>query len=276
MMIDCMLWPFVRFVLPRIVSLNFDKLFRRGNRRCLMKRSRVNSKPSSFTWTIFVLVGCSLQKLLHQFDHRVIGNVLPQFRHQAIPQDGVEVGFQSHIDRVFEASSEQSVHTSQCVFVSPIGAKAEAVFGTVCILHVFDMPPFQNWFQHMAKGVLHDAISDRRSLIKLNKGQRSSLVRTRLRNVDALDRLRDVNPVPQLLLELVDVPLQTGCEFFDRDVVHARCPLVRGDLAVCRLKVVRFVDLVHQAMPLASSINLPVSLCSADWLANLKLEFVFS
>ena len=36
--IDCRLWPFVRFVLLRMVSPNFDKLFCRGNRRCLMKR----------------------------------------------------------------------------------------------------------------------------------------------------------------------------------------------------------------------------------------------
>ena len=60
-------------------------------------------------------------------------------------------------------------------------------------------------------------------------------------------------PVSQLLLKLVHVPSQTGGEIFDRDIVHARCSLVRGHLAVSRVQVVRFVDLIHQAMPFASS-----------------------
>lgn len=51
----------------------------------------------------------------------------------------------------------------------------------------------------------------------------------------------------------VAVPLQTGPEIFNRDLVHTRSTLVRGHLAVRQDQVVLAVDLIHQAVPFSGS-----------------------
>ena len=179
-----------------------------------------------------------LQKLLDQSNHRVVGNVLAQFLDQAIMRNGVKVRFQINIHRVFVTGFHKTIHATQRVFTSSIGTKAVAVFREL---------PFKYRLQHMAKCVLHDAISHR------GNAQRASFICARFRDVNTLDRLRCVCSIPQLLFKLRHVPIQSCREISDCDIVHARCALVRSDLAVSRIQVVRFVDFIHQAMPFPSS-----------------------
>ena len=130
-------------------------------------------------------------------------------------RDCVEVALQVGVDDVGVARFEQFIDSSQCVFASPVGAKAVTVFGEFVL---------EDWFYHHSHCRLNHPVSDRRD------AQRPLLLRPRFGDVVSADCLRAVSPVPQVFAESPQFLVQSSLKHRDRDVVDPGGSLVRSDL----------------------------------------------
>jgi hypothetical protein len=71
----------------------------------------------------------SLQEFLNETNHLIVSHVFTQLFDQEIMGYGVEVGFQVNVYCVLVSRLYQTIHASQRVFTTPVGAKAVALCG---------------------------------------------------------------------------------------------------------------------------------------------------
>ena len=127
-----------------------------------------------------------LQERFDQRQHGAVGDLFLQARHQTVVRDRVEVALQVGVHHVDVARLEQLIDPTQGVFAAASRTKPVAVFREVAL---------EDRLDHVHHRRLHHAIAHR------GNAQRSRLVRARLGDVNASNRLRLIRAVPQLIRE---------------------------------------------------------------------------
>src|SRR6266481_5572402 len=176
-----------------------------------------------------------LAQQLHDLPIRYLPADLGQ---QVLVRDRVEVALQISIDDEHRTVLQQLVDPPQGILAAPAGAEAVAVGREV---------PLEDRFQHHPQRRLNYPVSHRRY------AERPLLRAPRFGNVVPANRLRPVLARPQPLAQPTQIVIQLSLEHLHRDVVHSARPMVGLHARKRRPQGPLSVDLVHQAIPLASS-----------------------
>ena len=150
----------------------------------------------------------------------------------------IKVGLQVRIHDIGVSLMKQSVHPSQGVLAAVAWAKPITVACKV---------PLEDRFQNITQCSLDDAVTNR------GNAQRSFFFRSRFGNPNSFNGLGSVCSRPERLCQTAEVVLQSLLKHLDGLMIDPWTALVRLYQSKSAPKVRQRVDLIHQAVPLASS-----------------------
>src|SRR5216684_2688191 len=197
------------------------------------------------------------QHLLNQRQHSTIGHTLGYQGHKFFMINGPEVVLQVRIHDPLSARFDLAPNLAQRILGRPTRSVAKAAV-------------VKKWFedrlQPIAQRLLTYPVDDR------GDAKRAPFTRfTGLRDVHPSDRLGLVAVGAQLLLQSLQVVIQSLLERFETLPIDAATATVRLDFFPCRSQVLRLIHLVHQRVHLL----LPVRIEPVDQSPRRATEGFF-